>query len=95
MLLPNVWKLFWNLIFINVTVPRGCEKNRFNSHETLRDHQDFLRTQNKKVIDYQEFISISVIQRTLLSSIHQLWIDRIAVLPVPAKISLPPRGLSL
>jgi hypothetical protein len=58
MLLPDLRKLLWNLIFINVTVPPGCKKNGFNCHATLRDHHDFLRTQNKKVIDYQEFINL-------------------------------------
>ena len=70
---------------------RGCEKSSFNCHATIRDNQDFLRTQNKKVIDYQEFISIMINQRTLLSSIPPLWIYRIAVQSMQGKTSLLPR----
>ena len=68
--LPQPWKLFWRLIFINVTVRLVAKE--FYCHVTKRDNKYFLRTHNKKVIDYQEFINLTVIQRTSYSLFHQL-----------------------
>jgi hypothetical protein len=48
-LLPNPWKLSCNLTLINVTVPPGCKKDRFNCHATYATTRIFYGHKTKKL----------------------------------------------